>query len=107
MAAAGHFAVPDAVNHRKADFGSHTFQISRKQASGLRGGFRPMGHAHGSSGDERCAKERGGIRQVRFYRHRFGQLHGSRLHGPHAGVFVGVGAHTGTLQIGHGHANMR
>lgn len=107
MTVAGHFAVPDVVNHREADLGSHTFQISRKHASGLRSGFRPMRYAHGSSGDERCAKERGGIRQVRFDRHSFGQLHGSRLHGPHASVFVCVDTHAGTMQIGHGHANMR
>ena len=56
-----------------------------------------MRYAHGSSGDERCAKERGGIRQVRFDRHSFGQLHGSRLHGPHASVFVCVDTHAGTM----------
>ena len=107
MTVAGHFAVPDAVDHGEADFSAHMFQVSGKQAARLGGGFRPMGHAHGSSGDERCAKERGGIRQVRFDRHSFGQLHGSRLHGPHASVFVCVDTHAGTMQIGHGHANMR
>ena len=36
-----------------------------------------------------------------------GDYNGSWLYGPHAGVFVCVGTHTGTMQIGHGHANMR
>ena len=86
MAVATHLAIPHAVLFGERAR-AHAFQISRQQSTGLGGLSRPV-RTRTVPPAIKAAKERGGIRQVRFDDHAFRQLQRGMADSPDARLLI-------------------